>query len=310
MSHGFGEVEAVQALLPDAVLVLFALLTQLGDTWWLFLLLATVYLLADRTPVLGTGLDREGGAFLLALGLGGVALTIALKALFGHPRPPGATVPLGIDAVPTALRGLYASFATADGNTLPSGHAIGSTIVYGGLVLVLNVGTRRRRVGVAAALVAVVAASRIVIGVHYLGDVALGVGVGVAFLAVAHWLARDRPGRALMLAVVLAVAAVGLAGYTFDALVALGAAIGARITWGSVGGGVPDRPVNDRETRLLARVGLPVVLLLFAATYALESVVPGEFAAPAVGFLAAGVTLGVLLAMPVLTNDYTEGRLG
>jgi membrane-associated phospholipid phosphatase len=310
MSHGFGEVEAVQALLPDAVLVLFALLTQLGDTWWLFLVLVSVYLLADRTPLLGERLDREDGAFLFALALGAVALTLGLKTLFGHPRPPGAETAVASDAIPPLLRGLYASFATADGNSLPSGHALGSTVVYGGLALVLNVGTRRRRAAAAAALVAVVAASRVVIGVHYLGDVALGIGVGLVFLAVAYRLARDRPGRGLMLAVGLAILAAGAAGYAFEPLVALGAAIGARITWGSIGDGIPDRPANDREARLLAWVGVPFVLLLFGTTYALEAVVPGEFAAPAAGFLAAGVTLGVLLATPVLANDYVEGRLG
>lgn len=310
MSHGFGEVEAVQAFLPDAVIVLFVLLTQLGDTWWLFLLLVSVYLLADRTPLVGANLDRDDGAFLVALGLGAVALTIALKALFGHPRPPDAGTPEGIGVVPPLFRGVYTWAATADGHTLPSGHALGSTVVYGGLALVLNVGTRRRRLGAAAALITVIAASRVIIGVHYVGDILLGVGVGLGFLAVTQWLTGERPGRALLLAVGLAVVGTGLAGYTFDALVALGAALGARITWGSIGDSIPDHPVNDREARLLAWVGLPAVLVLFGLTYALDAVVPGEFAAPAVGFLAAGVTVGVLLATPILTNDYVEGRLG
>lgn len=308
MSHGFGEVTAVQELLPDVVVVLFALLTQLGDSWFLFLALVTLYLLADRAP-LGQGLDRSDGAFLLALGLGAVALTVGAKALFGHPRPPGADVPAGADAVPVVLRGLYASLAIADGNSLPSGHAIGSTVVYGGLALVLNVSTRRRRLAVASAVVATVAASRVVIGVHYLGDVLLGIVAGGAFLAVAVGLARDEPNRALLLAVGLALLAVGLAGYEAEALIALGAAVGARITWGSVGDAIPSRPGSDREVRLLAAVGLPVSLGLFGLTYALGTRLPGEFAPPAAAFLAAGLTLGVLLSTPVAVSDYVEGRL-
>jgi len=310
MSHGVGGVQAIQELLPDVVLVLFALLTQLGDVWFLVLLLVSLYLLADRTPYLGRGLDRSDTAYLLGLGLGGVALIVAGKALFGHPRPPGAGVPDGVEVVPVVLRDLYASFATADGHSLPSGHTIGSTVVYGGFALVLTVSTRRRRLAAAAALVAVVSASRVVIGVHYLGDVLLGVVVGATFLAVVHWLARDRPGRAFVLALVVALVAVAVGGYAFDPLAALGATVGARITWGSIGDGIPDRPDSDGEARLLATVGIPVALALFGLTYALEILVPGEFTAPAAGFVAAGLTLALLLAIPVLANDYVEGRLG
>jgi membrane-associated phospholipid phosphatase len=68
----------------------------------------------------------------------------------------------------------------------PSGHATMSTLVYGGLALV-----HRRHVPsegtVAAALAALVvlavSLSRVVLGVHYLGDVLVGLLVGAVALA-------------------------------------------------------------------------------------------------------------------------------
>ncbi|MFC7176849.1 phosphatase PAP2 family protein [Halosegnis marinus] len=74
--------------------------------------------------------------------------------------------------------------ATADGFTLPSGHATGSAAVYGAAALAFEVGRRRVRYAAAALVVVAVALSRVVIGVHYLTDVLVGVALGGGYLAV------------------------------------------------------------------------------------------------------------------------------
>ncbi|MFB6171139.1 MAG: phosphatase PAP2 family protein [Haloarculaceae archaeon] len=298
MSHGLAATGPALAVLPEPVVAVFVLVTQLGDTWLLFVVLTALYLLGDRVPVVGRGVDRRDAAFLIALGLAAAALTAILKGAFHHPRPAGYDVATAPALVPVALRPLYVSAATASGYSFPSGHAVGSTAVYGALALVGE--ERRRRLLGAAVVVALVALSRVVIGVHFPVDVVAGVAIGAGLLAVAWWLARDAPGRAFLLVAVLALIELAVRGFTFDALVVLGAAVGARVTWGSLGGAVPDRP--GREARLLAAVGLPVVVVLFGLTYAADALVPGAFAAPVVGFVGAGITLGVLVALPAVAG--------
>ena len=72
---------------------------------------------------------------------------------------------------------------TADGYGFPSGHATAATAVYGGVAAVLPAGTGRLRYAAAGSVVAVVALSRIAIGVHYLVGVVAGVLLGLTVLA-------------------------------------------------------------------------------------------------------------------------------
>lgn len=89
-------------------------------------------------------------------------------------------------------------------NTLgfPSGHAIAGTLFYGALCLVVLEhvqGRKWRMAAVAAALamIALVAASRVYLAVHYLSDVLAGIAFGVAWLALAlELLARWQQRRA------------------------------------------------------------------------------------------------------------------
>jgi len=113
---------------------------------------------------------REVG-LLAAIASVTMALMLAVKWLLGFPRPPMSARPLAIAPVTPGF---------------PSGHATMSTLVYGGLVLV-----HRRHVpsegtvaaAVAGVVVVVVSLSRIVLGVHYLGDVLAGLLVGAVVLA-------------------------------------------------------------------------------------------------------------------------------
>ncbi len=78
--------------------------------------------------------------------------------------------------------------ASAFGASFPSGHALGSTAFYAALALALLPLVARpvRRALLAAALVVplLVSATRVLIGVHYLSDVAAGFVLGLGWTAV------------------------------------------------------------------------------------------------------------------------------
>jgi len=211
--RGLGEAAFVETV-PEVVVAAAGLVTRLGDPLTLLVIVATGYLLANR---LGVAPPRMATA--LALALGAFALTLALKHAFLLPRPPGAGV---------------------DGYGFPSGHAIGATVVYGGLLAVLP-SERRSPAAVAAVgtLVVLVAASRVVIGVHYLVDVVVGVAVGLAYLAatlrIGPGLVPDRvtvadARRAFAAALVVGLASVVVA-VVRDTVVAVAAAGGGLIGW-------------------------------------------------------------------------------
>lgn len=103
---------------------------------------------------------------------GGVALNEELKHYFARARP----------ALAEALR-------QAHGYSFPSGHAMGSTIVFGALsYLATRVLTRWRwkaaAIALACTLVMSVALSRVYLGVHWLSDIAAGITAGTLWLAV------------------------------------------------------------------------------------------------------------------------------
>jgi undecaprenyl-diphosphatase len=77
--------------------------------------------------------------------------------------------------------------ATASGTSFPSGHSAGSAALYGILILmfapVLTRGWRLLLVVVGTVFVLAVAASRVVLGVHYFSDVVAGLALGLAWAA-------------------------------------------------------------------------------------------------------------------------------
>jgi undecaprenyl-diphosphatase len=107
--------------------------------------------------------------YLLVTGAGALILDPVLKALVGRLRP--------VVAHPIA-HGI--------GNSFPSGHALGSIVCYGAVLLVFLPAARGRWrttfIAVTAALVALIGISRILLGVHYLSDVVGAWAVGIAWL--------------------------------------------------------------------------------------------------------------------------------
>lgn len=261
--RGLGVSEALDAL-PDVLLVVFALLTQLADVWFVLGLLTLLYWFGERAPV---SLPRERGALLLALAFGGLSLVVVLKEFFALARPPMAGEASALRYVPELLHGAYTNAATATGHGFPSGHALTATVVWGGLAVVLDVGTRSRRALVAGSVIAVVCLARLVLGVHYLIDVLAGVGIGLVYLAVVVKIARGRARRAFGVAAVVAAGTL-FGSVTADGALALGATAGALVAWESVG----DHLSNGRRIRIAHGVlGVAVLGGAFAAVYLLEA---------------------------------------
>ncbi|MFC7155863.1 phosphatase PAP2 family protein [Halomarina halobia] len=292
--RGLGVTETLGAALPDAAFALFVVLTQLGDPWLLVLVAGATYLVADRV----TWIDRERAAYVVALTVTAMALTTALKGLFAFPRPPSAPIP-GIEPLPTILRAVYVDAANAGGFGFPSGHALGSTVVWGGLALVVERSTPRRRLAVAAALVAVVSLSRLVLGVHYLVDVLAGVALGLlVLLATARLTASGRrPEPAFALATASALGAVAFAGVGLVPVVELASAVGGWFGW---------RAVADAEGRggLLRRSLLAVGLGLLGGVVLLTA---GATRAAAVVFVAVVSAVAVGVTLP-LADDPRRAR--
>jgi membrane-associated phospholipid phosphatase len=260
--RGLGVTEAFDAL-PDAVRLVFAVLTQLADVWFVLGLLTLIYWFGERSPL---SLPREHGALLVALAFGALSLIIALKQFFTLPRPPLAGEATALEHVPAFLHGAYTNAATATGYGFPSGHALTATVVWGGLATVLGVGTRARRILVAGTIVAVVCLARLVLGVHYLVDVLAGVALGLAYLGTVLTLAHGRARRAFWIAA--AVAVVALFGtVSADSALALGATAGALVAWEVVG----DRASNSGPIALgVGVLGMAVLGGGFVAVYLLD----------------------------------------
>jgi len=278
------------------VVVVFALVTQLGDVWFLLLAGTTLYVAGDRLPRLGV--DRRRGLFVLALALAYVALVGALKTAFGLPRPPAAAQAPVVPWLPGAVEPLYVDIATGHGPGFPSGHALGTTMVWGGAALVLEASTRRTRLAVAAVAVALVSLSRLVLGVHYAVDVVAGAAVGAVVVAALYRFgdAGTRPELVFRLA-----AAAGAAGVlqtaSFGSVTALGAALGGLLAWRAVADRTTPRPSSERAAAVAVAV-VATAAVLFGAAYAVSPPL-------AVSFLAAAAATALVVAAPALAEPPT-----
>ncbi|HEY6492151.1 MAG TPA: phosphatase PAP2 family protein [Trebonia sp.] len=109
--------------------------------------------------------------YLLVTGAGALTLDPVLKSLVGRLRP--------VVAHPVAY---------GNGNSFPSGHALGSIVCYGALFLVFLPATRgtwrRVFVAVVVALIAAIGVSRLLLGVHYLSDVLGAWALGITWLGI------------------------------------------------------------------------------------------------------------------------------
>ncbi|AIE88063.1 phosphoesterase [Fimbriimonas ginsengisoli Gsoil 348] len=142
--------------------------------------LATSLFLASRKL-------KQAAAFAFA-SLIGLPIDFGLKAIFARPRP-------GQDLVSILL--------PASGYSFPSGHALGSTVVYGFLAFLSWVHLKeykaRKPVTVIFAILPLlISLSRVYVGAHWLSDVVAGVTLGlivVILMALTYqkWAKAARP---------------------------------------------------------------------------------------------------------------------
>lgn len=261
--------ETLAGGVPETLVPVFVVLTFLGSTWFVTTVGPAVYLFGPKRG----WLSRRDGARLLAVSIGALALVVLAKGLFAEPRPPESVMRIA-----------------EDGNGFPSGHATGAAAFYGGLAALLDVNDRARRYAAAAGMIALVAFTRLVLGVHYLGDVVAGALLGTAFVAGLLALTRRRIGYGFVVAAVTAVAAVVLVGPTEDPVAALGGTVGALVGWWLVtrrGALLNDVPVKTAAPILVVLGGAA------ALTLKVDAVLPAIGVAHAV----AGVAF---VALPVL----------
>ncbi len=180
---------AVREAVPPWLVPAFVAITFLGNAGFYLAAFSLDYWFGDH----------ERGAHALGVALGGMALVVALKALFAEPRPPEA-----------------GRLVEATGYSFPSGHATGAAVAYGVLAFDLRMGSRRTRFAVAGVLVALIALSRVVLGVHFVRDVVAGVVAGGVFLAVAIVVTEHAPRPGFFLAVGVGLVAAVLSGASTD----------------------------------------------------------------------------------------------
>ena len=163
---------------PPALLEAVRDWTALGGV-----LLRNLFALIALAALLLIRLRREA-TLLAATILSGWVVNTLIKAVVGRPRPT-----------------IVSHLAEAGGSSFPSGHSFNSAVVYMGIALALASLTARREVrwsmiAGAAAVTALIALSRVWLGVHYPSDVIAGWLGGMGWALTASALLY-RPAREL-----------------------------------------------------------------------------------------------------------------
>ncbi|WP_459191413.1 phosphatase PAP2 family protein [Halosimplex sp. J119] len=193
----------LRAAVPAELAPLFWVITLLGSAKFLMVALSLVYWNDQRR--------RRELLAVISVAFVAVSLTLALKYWFGLPRPPAV-----VQRYPT----------TPSPVGFPSGHAIAATTVYGGALIAMDEYRDRTTVLGVGALVTLIGLSRVVLGVHYLGDVLAGFAVGLVMLGVLVVAIDEGPAVVFGLAVVLSIPALLVTTDPGDAALALGGSLG------------------------------------------------------------------------------------
>ncbi|ELY51086.1 phosphatase PAP2 family protein [Natronorubrum bangense] len=243
MYRGGELLETLHGSMPEWLLLLAALVTRLGDVWVVIsITIAASWLLTWQRSTGGASPPQQGATntsempsavWMVGVVVGGLAVMTALKHSFALPRP--ALVAATPGALPPALESVYVSTVTLSGYGFPSGHALGATVAYGLLALTVRNGTRRVRFAVAGVIILAVSLSRVVLAVHYPGDIVAGIAVGVAYLVAMVWLLErsrfDRVTSAFTLALGFALVAIAISGAAGRSVTYAALAAGALAVW-------------------------------------------------------------------------------
>ena len=263
--------ETLREAVPAEFLPVVWVVTLLGGSKFLMVGLSVTYWNAEE--------HRRELLAVVATAFVALAVTLSLKWGIGLPRPPAS-----------AQR-----YVAADSPVgFPSGHTIAATVVYGGGLVAFECHRDLRYAIPVAGIVAAVGLSRVVLGVHYLGDVLAGAAVGVALLGVFVLALRRGPTVVFALAAVCAVSALFVAGDTGDAALALGGSLGGTL------GTVRERSFEPFES-LTERGVLTVAGLVFLGGLVgvVEAVEPGLVLA---GLVNLALAFGII-SLPALVGE-------
>lgn len=273
-------VVAVRDALPDFAVFGLRYATHLGDSAFLAVLVVLFYWFFDSLDT-----ERKSAAFVFAAGVGCLALTVGLKGVIARPRPPQEV-----------------ALVAETGYSFPSAHAVGATVVYGLLAVVSDTGKRWQRFVVAGVLTVVIASSRVVIGVHYPGDVVAGVVVGTVYLAVVLRYFRDAE-RVFLLALVVALVGVAFGSREYPA-VAVGSSAGGFVFW---------RVLSRRTLPSPSHVSVAVVASVFCVLFGIGlfvylSLIDSYVLETTVAFFGSATSAGFVLAVPYVAS-WLNGHL-
>ena len=286
--------QVIYDALPQIFVDFLALFTRLGDG-------ATVVTLAIVFYWFGGWRDWRKRGMLMAIAVMTLAMSAGLKGVFDVSRP-------------VYVAELAFAPETYPGLSTPSAHAMGAAAIYGGLAVVMETGKRWQRYLVAGVIITLVALSRVVIGVHFLGDVVLGAALGLFIIWFAIWLANREPRSILsmfMLAFLFAVSAILLGSEEFVTM-STGAALGGVITWSLIHDRQP-KPIGGAI--ILFGILLVPALLIFRVIEALivfdvTIIIAGIDLPIMAWFRTAGYAalFGLALAVPVLAERFNDHR--
>jgi membrane-associated phospholipid phosphatase len=157
--------------------VVMSIITDLGSNIGYLVVLSVVYWCVDKRA--GRGLAY--GSLVSA------TLNVWLKYIWNIPRPDNAVLEGVLRQAGIARR--VAPLREATLPSFPSGHAQGAAVTWGYVAHRAYVGTPRRRWiwPAAATLIALVAFSRLYLGVHFPQDVIAGLAIGAGYLVVWLW---------------------------------------------------------------------------------------------------------------------------
>lgn len=163
-------------------------LIELTPTWVAIVLLfvgylGSIYVVAPTVFVAYVWGDSWRSATWPGILIGAYGLFVSLKAAFFVERPP-IDPPFPAETLPIVIRPLYHLAIGFETGTFPSGHALAVTVLWGLIVVDLDVRTLWERLLVAVSVVLLVSASRVLLGVHYIADVVGGVFFGLTLLGV------------------------------------------------------------------------------------------------------------------------------
>ncbi len=201
----------IREALPWGVVRFLEIITILGNGPVLFAFAALIYWFSPED-------SREERVTILALTVATLALVMGLKGFLEIPRPfQVETLEFAPDTYP--------------GWSTPSAHAMGATAVYGGFAALKNERLRVLRYVGAGLLIIAIALSRVVLGLHYLGDVILGAILGTLLVYLAVQVKKRRSTSAMFgVALILSITGFFLGAEVYITL-SIGSALGGLIGW-------------------------------------------------------------------------------